>query len=105
MINTVFCVVLTAICIALLTLSIQYTVQAIEDGEFGALPYSPSSSHHNLYPLLLARSRLNIAYSMLSMGFSIEILVLSVMTLVHPVGVRATRVVGFAPFLTEPTIS
>ena len=87
-INSIFCAILVAIYIALLALRIQYIVEATLDGEFSLLYYTSSDSH---YELLRARSRVLIAYNVLYMVFSIEVLALAIMTFIHSLRARAAK--------------
>lgn len=73
-INSIFCAILLALYIAILELRIQYDVEATLDGEFSPLYYTDSSNYDKL---LRPRERVSIAYSVLYMVFSIEVLALA----------------------------
>ena len=89
-IHTIFCAFLFVIYLALLALRIAYTVEATLNGDF-SFRYSYYSRYSSYYHLVPIRAKINIAYNMLYMVFSIEVLGLAIMTFVRSLKTRATN--------------
>ena len=92
--NRIFCAILFALFIAILALRISYNVVATLDGAFSTL-YDIYYGHHgNLDRLKRIEERLALTYNVLYMVLSMEVLGVSILTLVRSYNEEAARFVS-----------